>query len=748
MRIGRSFVIALILVSIGAALAALGTGAAPRYAPGSLYFDAAALPAGEWSVGAFVVRWDTARGGSLSVTAPGFGQRVLWATIPGAPFIAASKGSEQVTENRGSFAVRDSLSASLDQQTVDSIAMRDTTLVVKGTLRGKEGSSSYEIDFSPSSDRDLAFTIGLAGKGWNRIHLTWASDRDEAFYGFGEQYSPLDMKGRYLPLLATEQGVGRGEQPITFAADLTAGSGGSWYTTYAPVPHYITNRLHSLWFENHEYSAFDLRTPDRVRFTVWASALTGHILAGDTPKSLVETYTAATGRMRALPDWIISGAVVGMQGGTARVRDIEARLEKLGTPVAAFWLQDWVGQRRTSFGSQLWWNWTLDRERYPGWEDLLAELGAKGEAVMTYVSPFLADVSERGAGSRNLFEEAKAKGYLVKDRSGAPYLIKNTSFSAGLVDLSSPEAFAWMKDVIKTELIGSGAKGWMADFGEELPWDAVLASGEPAAVWHNRYPEEWARLNREAIEEAGLGKEAVFFVRSGFTSSPRYATLFWEGDQLVDWSSEDGIKSALVGLLDSGLSGFAFNHSDIGGYTTVVNPLVTIKRSKELLLRWMELSAFTTIYRTHEGNIPSANAQFYDDEASLSQFDRCARLYAGWKDYRRKLVDEAAATGLPVDRLLLLDYPQEVAARDWYAKEFLVGDDVLVAPVLDPGRAKVQAWLPPGTWIHGWTGSAFDSPEGGRVIEVEAPIGKPAFFWKQGSEAGAELEAALRDLSK
>src|SRR5215203_10922 len=120
-------------------------------------------------------------------------------------------------------------------------------------------------------------------------------------------------------------------------------------------------------------------------------------------------------------------------------------------------------------------------------------------------------------------------------------------------------------------------------------------------------------------DQRGRGEDIVFFNRSGYTKSPRYSTLFWVGDQLVDWDEHDGIKSAVTGLLSSGLSGYSLEHSDIGGYTALDNPLLTYHRSKELLLRWIELGAFTTVFRTHEGNIPEVNHQIYSDRETLTQ---------------------------------------------------------------------------------------------------------------------------------
>jgi len=86
---------------------------------------------------------------------------------------------------------------------------------------------------------------------------------------------------------------------------------------------------------------------------------------------------------------------------------------------------------------------------------------------------------------------------------------------------------------------------------------------------------------------------------------------------MVSWQRNDGIKSSVVGLLSSGISGYAFNHSDIGGYCTVNLPIVKYNRSEELLLRWMELNSFTIVFRTHEvSKIPASDTPLYHDYTS------------------------------------------------------------------------------------------------------------------------------------
>jgi sulfoquinovosidase len=469
----------------------------------------------------------------------------------------------------------------------------------------------------------------------------------------------------------------------------------------------------------------------------------GQILGGDTPAELIAQYAEYSGRMRPLPEWILGGAVVGLQGGTDKVLQISDKLGALDAPVAAFWLQDWVGQRKTSFGTQLWWNWELDRDHYPDWDSLRERLEKRNIRLMTYINPFLCDdVAQKGTHRRNLFEEAAGNGYLVKNREREPYTIRISSFSAALVDLTNPQARTWIKDLIKEELIGNGASGWMADFGEGLPYDAVLYSGADPKSYHDRYAEQWAEVNREAISEAGREDEIVFFNRSGYTKSPRYSTLFWVGDQLVDWDEHDGIKSAVTGLLSSGLSGYSLEHTDIGGYTAIDNALLKYHRSKELLMRWIELGAFTTVFRTHEGNIPEVNHQFYSDEKTLSHFIRFARVYTAWKPYRMELVKEASETGLPVLRHPFIHFPydSEVLGLNY---QFMVGSEFMVVPVLNHGEDTVEVYLPAGNWVHLWSDEKYGSPERGVHETVSAPIGEPAVFYKEGSEEGRRFKEAL-----
>jgi alpha-glucosidase len=688
-------------------------------------------------VGDFVLR-QVDRG--LQVLHKSAPQKVLWETEPSGEFLVAETATAEIKAfgtPEGAYEIVDKVSASYAHPTIDAINTGGSRSTVLGKLSDRRDTIDYSITFEAISSSHLRFAISATGT--NRIRLLLASVPDEAFFGFGQQLTDFNQKGNFLPILVQEHGVGRGRPIVTELVDVFANRGGGSPTiTEAPAPHFISNRLRSLFLENSEYSTFDMRQANQIEIKVWSATMTGRILYGENPLDLIEAYSEYCGRMRTLPEWVHNGVIVSVQGGTKAVREKLEKLRKANIPLAGLWIQDWPGVRVTSAGKQLWWDWKLDETYYPDWQELVADLERHGERMLIYINPFLSTEE----GHNTLFAEAKSKGYLVEHSDGTPYLIKNTNFFAGLIDLTNPSTRIWIKNVIKTELIGKArASGWMNDFGEALPFDSKLYGGANPAVWHNRYPEEWAKISREAIEEAGRGDDIVFFDRSGFTRSPGAATLFWLGDQIQSWDRYDGIKTAVVGLLSGGISGFSLLHSDTGGYVVLSLDVASkeipiLARTPELFMRWIELNAFTAVFRTHEGLDPAASAQFDTNAATLAHMRRFGNVYKGLGSYRKDLVAEAAAKGHPVVRHPFLHYPEDPNTHG-LKYQFMLGPDLLIAPVLDKGADSVEVYFPRGAeWLDLWTGREAGHP--GEWLRMPAPLSKPAVFLRKRA-AAAEL---------
>ena len=206
---------------------------------------------------------------------------------------------------------------------------------------------------------------------------------------------------------------------------------------------------------------------------------------------------------------------------------------------------------------------------------------------------------------------------------------QNLHFSATLVDLTNPEARCLDQGRHQGGAGWHGASGWMADFGEGLPYDAVLFSGADPGTFHDRYAEEWARVNREAIQESGRGDDIVFFNRSGYTKSPRYSTLFWVGDQLVDWDEHDGIKCAVTGLLVERALGLRLDHTDIGGYTALTTPC-SVPRVQGATFALDRTRRLHDRFPHPRGQHPRGQPPVLFRPETLRHFVRFAKIYAAW----------------------------------------------------------------------------------------------------------------------
>ena len=700
----------------------------------------------QYTVGDFLVSWhgSDVSDAQLTISPASNTSRADWKSLPGASFILAADAVVKAKQH-GSPKVVEVTNTACQGHSVDSASLKNDALAVAGTLDcSTMGDVPYSLVFSAPDIGHLQFDLVVDHASIGRTGLIFESTTEERIFGFGEQYSAFDLKGKRVPVYVEEQGLGRGAQPLSrLLEELAEGLAGEWHQTYAPVPYFLTTRQRAMVLENREFSTFDLRDKDQIAVQVYSNHLVARLISGDTPLDIIEKYTSLSGRMRELPAWIMRGAVLGVQGGTDRTLAAVDALQKANGKIAAVWLQDWVGQRSTKYGERLWWNWVLDQERYPDWNGMVSELARRDIRVLGYINPYLVDVADKGGiAQRNLYTEAFDKGYLLRKRDGSLATMNQGGFHAYIVDITNPDAKEWLKDVIKDELLGSGQSGWMADFGESLPWDADLASGEDASTAHNRFPEIWAALNREVIQEAGVGDDVVFFMRAGFIESPAYSTLFWTGDQATNWDNFDGIKTSVTALLTSGLAGYSLNHSDVGGYFSLKEP-AEVRRSKELLLRWIELGAFQVIFRTHEGVLPDWSHQFDSDQETLEHFARFSNVYDAWRDYRQTLVSEAASKGWPVVRHPYLHHPEERHFWSMSYQQYLIGSELWFAPVLDPGLNEVSIRLPQGKWVHAFTGEIYESTGANNTITVPAPIGTPAVLYRQGSTVGEQFRKNL-----
>ncbi len=633
------------------------------------------------------------------------------------PFLALGKATPKVKYSLGSFRFKDKDKEICEEQTISSIQQTDSTLHISGELCG----TIYHFKAVQNQANELMLSVKSDNEQQNRLFLTYKSTKDEAFLGMGEQFSHVNLKGHRVPIWVEEQGVGRGDQPITAVINMQIMAGGDNYTSYAPMPFYLSNQGKAVLLHNNCRSVFDFTKDEMTQVEIWDNEMDMTIWQADKPLDLIEAYTEKTGRLPLMPEWAY-GAIIGMQGGSDIVPPRIDTLLEAGAPITGLWIQDWCGQRQTPYGSQLRWYWEADQTHYKDFKNFCGNMNEKGIDVLGYINPFLTEFGD-------LFEQASKNNYLVKDPAGKNYKIKATGFDTYLIDFTNPAAYNWTKDLIKKNMIEMGLSGWMADFGEWLPWDAVMHSGISAEEYHNQYPVIWEKINREAVQETENEGKVAFFSRAGYTESNKHVTFYWAGDQMVNWGKHDGLPSVVPALLSSGISGMSINHGDIGGFASSKRWYFKIKRSRELLKRWIELCAFSPIYRTHECILPLDNLQVYSDQDMREFYTKFAKLHFALKPYLKQYAQEAHERGFPMVRHLYLHYPEDPEVLN-LQNQYLLGEDILVIPVIQEGKTNVKGYLPEGEWQHFFTKKVY---QGKNWQTFDAPIGEPAIFIKKGS---------------
>lgn len=734
-----------IVVVIGIALAVMWSripsNSLDPMTPGTLSISA---PAATHQIGPFTVTVSPGEQGGVTVTETAGGDTV-WHSPPGTPFLAAGSGEVAFQEHFGYFWADVQRSARLTDQSIAASSQRGDSVVIDGQLSGSGQQVDYSVELTPITKTPDVTVLGLhaatTGDAMDSLMLTSAVDQQEQLFGLGEAYRPLDLVGTVTPILTGEQGLGRGEQPITFIADITNWAGGTLETTYAVAPTWVTSQNRSFELADVEpsgaFGTADFSRPGQASLESWSGTLSAEMAVGEDPSDILRIRAAGQQRP-GLADWVQEGAVLGLQGGTERVRGIVSDMQESGADISAVWLQDWTGKRVTDFGDRLWWTWQLDDQTYPGWKQMVDDFHKQDIKVLTYVNIMVVDSADKsGKPVTNLYRQAEARGFLVKDQSGKPYLADQNGYDAALVDLTNPRARDWYADVIAEDVLGIGVDGFMADFGEALPMDAVLHKGQPLQM-HNRWPQLWSQTVQQGCERAGK-PECVAFMRSAFLRNQEHVPLMWAGDQMVDYSEQDGLASAVYSMVGGGISGFPLWHSDIGGYTSLDVKVEDYVRPPQLNERWSEMQAFGVVMRTHETNRPAENAQVYDTTESRAAFARMTKVYRALQPYRKAVTDEAARTGLPAMRSGWQVFPGTAAADA--DLQFFLGDHLLMAPVVEENADQVSVVFPPGTWVNVFTGQEFP---GDTTTTVPAPLGTPAAFVQQADPVGAQIRDSLR----
>jgi alpha-glucosidase (family GH31 glycosyl hydrolase) len=323
------------------------------------------------------------------------------------------------------------------------------------------------------------------------------------------------------------------------------------------------------------------------------------------------------------------------------------------------------------------------------------------------------------------YTEALANGYVATTAVGQPYLLPGVFLTdMAVLDFTNPKTVAFWNAQV-AQMLDTGADGFMEDFGEQVLSDMVFADGSTGVTMHNRYPVLQHQATRAAVDawlQSHPGREIYFFTRSGYTGRPgaaAYENATFPGDELAEFDARAGLGSIIPDMLNRAVGGAWGFTTDIAGYADFYG-----SATAELYARWSEAAALMPFFRVHNGPLNGPRMPWSYDAATEATWTAMARLHQSMAPAFVAAWSEALQTGMPVVRPLWLADPAS-AATPHNDDEWLVGADLLAAPVVEEGATSREVWLPAGCWQAHGEGAAL---QGGAAITVSAPVDELPWF--------------------
>lgn len=573
-------------------------------------------------------------------------------------------------------------------------------------------------------------SLGSVGTDLREISVGWRLEDREALFGGGERFDRVDQRGLTPDVRVYEQYKQQGGR------------------TYFPLPWLLSSRGYGLHVLSDERVRFDLgasKSDQAVMSVPAADSVAGRLYTG-SPAEVISEYVHDVGRPTPLPLWAYGPWMSGNEWDReSRVREVVERTLAEDIPATALVIEAWSDE--TTFYL---FNDTTYEEvpgsdpvpvesmrhagRWPDPKGLVDWLHERGIAVLLWQIPVLKNDPGHPQHDADVVH-ADAQGYCVQTENGTPYRNRGWWFpGARVLDMSHPGAREWWFAKRSYLVDHLGIDGFKTDGGEHL-WglDVVTAAGEEGHAAANRYPTHYLGAYHEFLTQRGHSRP-VTFSRAGFTGSQAFPA-HWAGDEDSTW---EAYRASLTAGLSAGLSGVAFWSWDLGGFS---GP----RPDAELYKRASAMAAFCPIMQYHsehnEHRQPLADrtpwnvADQTGDPTVTDIYAFYARLRMNLVPYLNQLGVHASETGQPLMRALALDYPDDPSATA-IDDQYLLGQDLLVAPVLEPGIEERAVYLPSGEWYDLWTGRS--APSGWNT--VKAPIDRIPVFVRGGAAVPLWLE--------
>jgi alpha-D-xyloside xylohydrolase len=526
----------------------------------------------------------------------------------------------------------------------------------------------------------------------------------EHFYGFGEKFNSVDQAGNTVRMLTADPPGDKGD------------------LSYKVAPWFVSTAGYGFHLDASAESRFAMRSSAGDRFLVELDhpALAYHLVGGPSMSAALGRYTAVTGRAPLPPPWAFGPWMSSDHWRTGgEVRYVVTRMREHDIPGSVFvfdspwetayndftWNEaqfaqggEYEGRQWAGFGSAA---------------EMLAFLKAQGFKVVLWMTPFVnVSSNDEGVVGQNTgqaanYAEAAANGYFVRSSPGGPPLVVTWWKGQGSpIDFTHAGARGWLEDQLEALVADGGGAigGFKTDDGEGdfIPLGAAYSDGRTGVEMKNAYS-----LGYHDTVWNVLGDDGVLFARSGFSGSQSFPAC-WAGDNEPNFGDENGLRSVIVAGGSAAMSGFAIWGHDIGGYQET-NPSST---PENLFMRWTQFGALSPIMQMHRQVASNNHYPWSYGREALDNYRRYAELHTRLFPYLYSYAAVARDSGLPILRPLVLRYDTDPETYG-LKHQYLLGDELLVAPVVDNEAVEREVYLPVGAWYDYFDDTRY---QGGRTI--------------------------------
>ena len=482
-------------------------------------------------------------------------------------------------------------------------------------------------------------------------------DIGEKLYGLGERFTPFVKNGQVVDMWNEDGGT---------CSEIA----------YKNIPFYLSSKGYGLLVNSSGKVSYELcsEVVTRAQFSLPGEKLDFMVIGGGDGKSVLQNYTALTGRP-ALPPawsfglWLTTSFTTDYDEKT--VRSFVDGMHQRNIPLHVFHFDCfWMKENE-------WCNFTWDEAMFDDAPAMLRRMKEeRGLHICVWINPYIGQKSP-------LFKEGMKNGYLLKRPNGDVWQWDLWQAGMGIVDFTNPAAWAWYQEKLRA-LLDQGVDCFKTDFGERIPTDVVYYDGSDPELMHNYYPYLYNKCVFDLLEAYKGRGQACLFARSATVGGQKFP-VHWGGDCSSNYLS---MAESLRAGLSLCLSGFGFWSHDISGFEGTA--------PADVYKRWAAFGLLSTHSRLHGSN--SYRVPWLFGEEAVDVLRKFTNLKCTLMPYLYSAAVEAHQTGVPAMRAMLLEFPQDIPCQD-LDRQYMLGERLLVAPVFTK-EGDVDYYLPAGTWTN------------------------------------------------